>query len=187
MVAIGIGAGTAHAQVPEPTPEKAVVKVTKQVPPKHVKRTVRYTPPADIPSTRSAVLSLQAKIRQQHGGPNVINRVACETGGTYNDDIVNPGSGATGLGQWIPSSWANFGLPTRSARWYSDAKKKRAIVRTTFYFDGSSSRERIGTRVQEVRTFHVGRLPASPPASHAYANLLKTIVYAGATSWDCGL
>lgn len=193
----GLGSSAAIAQTPTPAPE-SVVDVRLEVPPK--KRTVKqkFRPWADLPAPtdrsaasiakrRSLVALILREEREQHGGPDLMGRISCETGGTYLDNIANGSSGAGGLTQWLASSWAAFAPDPRRVVWDEVKKRKRPVVRVTTYADGTTKRETIRKRIQSVKVVRVGMLPRNPSRFHAWANVRRGLLHWNDTSWDCGV
>lgn len=176
---------TAAATTEEPS-EPTVLRTRIDRPPDTVLRKSRFDPEAHpSPAEVHRIAELE---RARWGGPSIIGRIDCETGGTFNWAATN--GQYRGLLQ-IGPVWGYLyeGAP-RKVRTRERGHVRRAVRRITLYSDGH--RERDLLRMKRVDLIHtrVGRLPSGADPYHGWAAIrVGQLAVAGGrtTSWDCGL
>lgn len=127
------------------------------------------------------------------GGPSIVGRIDCETGGKFTWSSYNSSSGASGVLQFLAGTWAAMwpGTP-QDVRWVLHERRRRApIVLWQLWADGSKTHEVVGHRRQRVRVILRATLPENPGPDHVTAAIRvgqRAVSGDGpSTSWECEL
>lgn len=111
--------------------------------------------------------------------------MACESRYKYN--AYNPSTGASGLAQFIPSTWAAMSPGTpRGVKYVTRYRQKAPIMRHRRYSNGKWTHHLIRNRRQIVTVVRVGRIRGSSPF-HGWLNIRVAQRGWNQTSWDCGV
>jgi hypothetical protein len=174
----------------QPTANASVVKVDRQVPPRHkvVHRTFK---PWAKPSRRQVATIIRVEARRWKIDPRrLARRVACESrfhwwasNGRYQ-----------GLLQFGYNAFAR-GLHTirdRRVKLVRERVRKVHEARVEHYSDGTAKRMRGKSRRQRVYYVYTGKLPRRPAMSHGWSQLrigaqaIRGISAVRSSEWSCG-
>jgi hypothetical protein len=187
VLAVTLGAlavpGAAAAQESAEATVTVLEEYTER-PPKRVENKDRFTP--ECCPSEAAARRISRLERERWGGPNINDRIGCESGWRY--WIVNS-IGAGGLLQFLAGTWAAMwpGTP-RGVRIVHKRRVWKPVLLIREWSNGVTTRERTGSRVRQKRVrIRKGRLPSSPSRLHGWAAIRVGQMQPYGTSWVCGL
>lgn len=183
------------AQEPSPTPPPAKTRIGKKVyrPHEHVKIVRHFTPtstptPAYVQATIIPVEAARWHVSQSW----LMSRIGCETGHTYRYYAHNA-SGASGLGQFMPSTWVRaLQVWSRAVELVHHTTRlvhKKVVIS---YSDGSRRVVRGALVRRAVTIVRRGWLPRWPSAYHGWASVrgaaraMAGLGNVRASEWSCG-
>ena len=163
-----------------------IVRVHMDRPPDTVRWHVDFEPESQ--PTPGEVHEIAALEQARFGGPSIIGRIACETGGLFNWNATNGQyRGLLQIGPVWSYLWA--GAP-RDVAVKDSRVDRRWVWKVTLFADGHKRRVRDHRKRVEVVRIREGKLPASADPYHGWAAIrVGQLAVAGGrtTSWSCGL